>query len=742
MRAGRRSLTACLLALAASGAGGAASAHASDSSARRGDAVATVNGATAVLADHGIERHWRMDSNGVVTTALLDGATNWSAPASPDFTLTLNEISTSSTLGWTLIDATAKPLPDDPSRPDAGPGVEIVFRYAAGPAAPPAGAPAPLDAAPLELDRSYSLHPGSRVIGVSSTLVNRTPAALRVGSYSLVELTSPAAVSADVQAYHGGSDWRDDYRTVTHESAGFDDEGQVVRFDDGTGSGWFMVGQRRSGSMSRVGHNAGGRTWVGVDSARDAFDWGPLMTSPPNYNRQDNPVYPAPVRERTVAPGETLDLGRAYIGVYHGGAGQASANFVTDFAAHEMPAFARSIGLNTFHPWSHGPGVGDANLRQQVDAAAALGLESFMIDDSWQGGTGGVSGDWQFNPARFADSNHDGVPDIVDHIHSKGLKLGLWMSPVEFNPNSQTYAAHPDWACAPTGDVTAQVGGTDPGLGVWDVNNPGFRSYLNGVIDRLIATDGVSEFKFDFQTWVDCPPHDYLDYEDGFVSLVREMQARHPGVTFEFDETNDQRMWPFESAALGPSWFDNGHLHGSDTTPDKYLHDIWSTAPWLPPSSIGFGNYDNSTLGATYGVDYLMPIALLGHITFWTDLTQISAADAAETSWWLSWYRDHRADLGGLVYEDTSADPLDGSSWAAFQPWSEDHGYLFAFRQGGAADTQTVALQGVDPGVTYHLTDVRTGVAVGDFTGAQLRSGLALTLAQRYTARVLSIRPL
>ena len=45
----------------------------------------------------------------------------------------------------------------------------------------------------------------------------------------------------------------------------------------------------------------------------------------------------------------------------------------------------------------------------------------------------------------------------------------------------------------------------------------------------------------------------------------------------------------------------------------------WQT---LPPSSIGFGNYDNSTLGATYSADYLMPIALLGHITFWTDLTR------------------------------------------------------------------------------------------------------------------------
>src|SRR5581483_10235446 len=107
---------------------------------------------------------------------------------------------------------------------------------------------------------------------------------------------------------------------TTTEAGTFDDEGQIGRFDNGSGAGWFLAGQRRGGSMSRVGRDPGGRTWVGVDNARDAFDWGPLMSSPPNYNRQDNPAYPVPVRQRTLLPRRSLDLGRAYLGVYRGGA--------------------------------------------------------------------------------------------------------------------------------------------------------------------------------------------------------------------------------------------------------------------------------------------------------------------------------------------------------------------------------------------------------------------------------------
>jgi hypothetical protein len=220
---------------------------------------------------------------------------------------------------------------------------------------------------------------------------------------------------------------------------------------------------------------------------------------------------------------------------------------------------------------------------------------------------------------------------------------------------------------------------------------------------------------------------------------VHDLQVRHPGVTFELDETNDQRLWALRSIALGPSWFDNGHLQGS-SYPSRLLHDVWSSAPWLPPSSLGFGTYDPK-LAPPYTADYLMPISLLGHVTFWSDLTQLSASDQAETAWWLSWYKAHRADLGGLVYEDTSADPIDGSSWAVLQPWRGDHGYVFAFRQGGGPDSQSIALQGVDPATTYNVLDVRTGAALGSFTGQQLRQGLTVSLPAPYSAQVLSVTP-
>jgi alpha-galactosidase len=686
---------------------------------RAGDAFASVGAGRVVLADRQIAQSWSVGPQDQVTVArLVDGATrrDWATPGAPEFSLLLDSAPTTSASAWRLIDASAQRTPD-------GHGVEVVFRYGL---AARAGL--------VELDRAWSLYPGEAVEGVSSTLVNRTPAALRVGKYSLAQVTSNATATAQVLAFHGGSDWRQDFRATTTEPGTFDDEGEIARFDAGSGAGWFLVGQRRGGAMSRVGRDPGGRTWVGVDNARDLFDWGPLMSSPPNYNRQENPAYPAPVRQRTVLSFGTLDLGRGYLGVYHGGAEQAAAGFVHDFAAHETAANAQTVDLNTFHPWEHGPGLSDANLRPQARMLKALGGEVLMLDDQWQGSS---SGDWQWDTARFP-LNPNGVPHFVDYLHSLGLQLGLWMSPAEFNSSSATYKAHHGWACTPTGDVTAQIP-DDAGLGVWDMTDPQLRAYLSSVIDRLIAQDGVREFKFDYVTWVDCPPHDYLDYEDAYAAWVHEQEARHPGVTFELDETNDQRLWALRSAALGPSWFDNGHLQGS-SYPTRLLHDVWSAAPWVPPSSLGFGTYDDSVLD-TYSVDYLMPIALLGHVTFWDDLTKVSAADQTETAWWVSWYETHRWELGGVVYEDSNADPLDGSSWAALQPWDGDRGYVFAFRQEGADASDTIPMQGVDPATSYTVTNVRTGAALGTFTGAQLRAGLTVRLPAQFSAAVLSVTP-
>ena len=135
-----------------------------------------------------------------------------------------------------------------------------------------------------------------------------------------------------------------------------------------------------------------------------------------------------------------------------------------------------------------------------------------------------------------------------------------------------------------------------------------------------------------------------------------------------------------------------------------------------------------------------MPIALLGHVTFWTDLTKLTPEQQAETAWWIRWYSTHRNAIGPAMYELTVADPIDGASWAAWESWNGTSGYVFAFRQSAGPGTQVLRLAGVHAGAAYTVIDVRTGSVYGTFTGAQLASGLPVPLDPN-SAVVFSVRP-
>src|SRR3954447_16498877 len=238
--------------------------------------------------------------------------------AGDDFALDLDAVPTTSTIGWALLSVT--------------PGSDsLLFRYTlVSTATAPAG---------IELDRRVVLRPGSAVFETTTTFVDNGPAPARVSSYTLDQVTTTATLPAEVQAYNGGADSRDDHRHVTPEAAAFDDEGEVLRL--GSDAGLFLVSQRRGGSMSRVGRDASGRTYVGVDWAHDLFDFGPLQSSPPTHTRLDNPAYPAPVRARILQPPSSLDVGTSFLGVYSGGAAEAAAAFTSDFTAAQ-PTYAHS----------------------------------------------------------------------------------------------------------------------------------------------------------------------------------------------------------------------------------------------------------------------------------------------------------------------------------------------------------------------------------------------------------------
>jgi hypothetical protein len=395
-------------------------------------------------------------------------------------------------------------------------------------------------------------------------------------------------------------------------------------------------------------------------------------------------------------------------------------------------------------------------ILETAPIAKRMGIDTFILDDGWQA----RSGDWQpdcgttpgqpntdprwdgtaatakFRP-RYSDCTFQAVRDAI-----APMKLGLWMSPMHFHPRSATYMSHPEWACKPTGDgigatslLQPSGGSNDAGLGTWSAMPP-VLEHVESRIQNAITNWGVRYFKFDFLVWLDCAgQNDLYEYKEAFIAMLDRLIERNPGVTFQIDETNDYRLFPFDSVTRGPSWFQNG-----SPSPDRLLHNLWNLSPFIPAYSLG-QHFLGGNQYRNFPVDTLMAIALTGHPTFFSDLRSIPLDVVDQVRPWLDFFRAHR-DLFAQMTYPLLDDPLD-KNWTALQPWNPEtgRGALLAFRQGSGDQTKTIALRNVPPGMTFELRAAPSGDVVGTATSQQLSDGIEVTIPEANGAKVLLITP-
>ena len=84
-------------------------------------------------------------------------------------------------------------------------------------------------------------------------------------------------------------------------------------------------------------------------------------------------------------------------------------------------------------------------LMRIVDAAENTGIDTFVLDDGWFGKRNDDKsslGDWCENTEKL----EGGLKTIIDYVHSKGMKFGLWFEPEMISEDSDLYRKHPDYA--------------------------------------------------------------------------------------------------------------------------------------------------------------------------------------------------------------------------------------------------------------------------------------------------------
>ena len=173
----------------------------------------------------------------------------------------------------------------------------------------------------------------------------------------------------------------------------------------------------------------------------------------------------------------------------------------------------------------------EAKLKALAKTAADLGCELFVLDDGWFGhrDTDSTSlGDWNVYKKKLPH----GIEGIANYVHDLNMKFGLWFEPEAISPDSDLFAAHPDWAI--------QDGIHKPSLGrhqlVLDLTKPEVRDFLFEALSNHLSTGLIDFVKWDYnRPFSDLPAsgsfcHDYIL---GLYDLLERLVSAFPNILFE-----------------------------------------------------------------------------------------------------------------------------------------------------------------------------------------------------------------
>jgi len=202
-----------------------------------------------------------------------------------------------------------------------------------------------------------------------------------------------------------------------------------------------------------------------------------------------------------LGPGGTLTCPSVHVGTLHGDLDQVVQNLHAHVRASVVPppppGRGQRIAANPNVCLFGAEGMTEQALPEQIDIAAAVGVEVFYIDCGWHGF---AKQPWPGNVGDWAEATWlaGGVRGVRDYAHSKGLLFGLWMEPEGIGAGSRLRREHPEWEARQNGTLAGRRAGRPGGL--LDLANPAAAAWMESEVARVIDEHELDFFRLDFNT--------------------------------------------------------------------------------------------------------------------------------------------------------------------------------------------------------------------------------------------------
>lgn len=341
-------------------------------------------------------------------------------------------------------------------------------------------------------------------------------------------------------------------------------------------------------------------------------------------------------------------------------------------------------------------------LRALADAAEAVGVERYVLDDGWfrhrRDDTAGL-GDWYVDEEVWPG----GLGPLADHVHALGMEFGLWFEPEMVNLDSDLARAHPDWVMATGG----RVGVSSRNQHVLDLTRAETAAH---VLDRM--TSLISEYGVDYVKWdhnrdlVDAgsPPGGEPAVHAQTLAayaIMAELRCRFPSLEIESCSSGGARV---DLAVVEHTQ----RVWASDCTDALERQQVqpW-TAQLLPLEYVGAhvaAEVSHQTR-RVHSMAFRAGTALFGHFGIEWDLTQATPAQLAELRAWTELYRSERELIhtGTLVRMDV-ADPQAQQVWGVVAPDRSRAVFQVAsLARAATAPSGRFTLRGLDPDRHYRV---------------------------------------
>lgn len=418
-----------------------------------------------------------------------------------------------------------------------------------------------------------------------------------------------------------------------------------------------------------------------------------------------NPMY-------VIAPEEVFTTPEIHIGLVQGS---------FDDAVYEMHSHIRRSVLNM--PEADptlllvGAGMGaehDMSVETSkvyIDRMYEMGGEVFIVDAGWECPPGRQTewGDFTGTNIPDADRYPNGITELADYCHEKGMKFGLWSDIESLGRLCSSYAERPEWRAR-------NAYGVQSGRFI-DLTDPQAAEYMETTLIHLIEDYKLDLLRIDYNT----DYKEYFNIRDTGTGIAECLTMRHFKTVYGIYERLKKRFPNviFENCAGGGGRTDLGMMKNFNHTwvtdnqcaPQSVMITNGMTVA-LPPERVDrlFAGMNSHKFGS---LDLQMRNTMLTHMS----INVISPVTAPMNDVQLDFVKHSTAVYKDFIRPflptaktfhhtpDVAETFTDGFSVLEIASPDGERGAMAAFNLGGTNETvRKVRLKGADASKNYEVT--------------------------------------